>query len=83
MQNVALLLYLQIQACVVKCKMESHLKRNEFWNPFEQNQETVRTHDIVWYLNYSLDSEEYEIYPVLRIQGILFPDIALIAKSVI
>ena len=63
--------------------MESHLKRNEFWNPFEQNQETVRTHDIVWYLNYSLDSEEYEIYPVLRIQGILFPDIALIAKSVI
>lgn len=71
-----------IQACAVKCKIESHLKGNDFWNPFEQNQETDRTHDIVWYLNYSLYSEEYEIYPVLRVQGILFPDIALIANNV-
>lgn len=63
---------------VVKCSMESLHKRNVFWNSFEGHQGTFRALRITWYLDYFLDSKVYELCPILRLEGKVFPDIALI-----
>lgn len=40
-----------------------------------------RALQITHYLDYSLDNKVYEIHPILRIQGKVFPDIALISNQ--